>query len=201
MKTGTPLRAEEACLLKGVVLGIVLTLVAAALIGYIGITQGLLIPANADAAPGKLETWAAQRSLHATLRREVSPSPNPLPPTDRNLIAGIKLYGENCSVCHGVADGKASTIARGLYQNAPQLAKDGVEDDPAGVTYWKVKHGIRLTGMPAFGPALSDEQLWQISLLLAHMDKLPPAADRAWKSLRNPAPIAPASEHAEKGKK
>lgn len=188
-------------MLKGFILGIAFTIVLAGIGGYVGVTQGLLIPANADAAPGKLETWAAKKSLHATLRREASASPNPLPSTVPNLVAGIKLYGENCSVCHGVADGKASTIAAGLYQHAPQLAKDGVEDDPDGVTYWKIAHGIRLTGMPAFGPALSVRQMWALSLFLKNMDKLPPAADHAWKSLKNPAPAAPADEHAKKGQK
>jgi thiosulfate dehydrogenase len=178
--------------LRGFVLGIVVVVVVGLIVGYVGVTQGLLIPANADARPGKLEIWAARSSLHATLAREASTQPNPLPVTDKNLIDGIKLYGENCAVCHGVADGVASTIARGLYQHAPQLAKDGVEDDPAGVTYWKVDHGIRLTGMPAFGPSMTDDQVWAVTLFLQHMDKLSPTADRVWKALKNPAPAAPA---------
>lgn len=189
----------EARLLKGFVLGIVAVVVLGLIVAYVGVTQGLLIPANADARPGKLETWAARSSLHATLGREATKSPNPLPTTMPNLLDGIKLYGENCSVCHGVADGRASTIAAGLYQNAPQLAKDGVEDDPEGVTYWKIYHGIRLTGMPSFGKALSDNQVWAVAMFLKHMDKLPPQAQRAWKSLKNPAPAAPATEHAKKG--
>jgi len=41
--------------------------------------------------------------------------------TDANLIAGIKLYAADCALCHGAADGKASAIAEGLYQRAPQL--------------------------------------------------------------------------------
>ncbi|HET9028582.1 MAG TPA: c-type cytochrome [Candidatus Aquilonibacter sp.] len=186
-------------MLRGFILGIIVTLAAAALIGYIGVTQGLLIPANADAKPGKLETWAARQSLHATLRREAPKADNPLALNDKNLLDGIKLYGDNCIVCHGAADGKPSTIAAGLYQNAPQLGKDGVEDDPDGVTYWKLYHGIRLTGMPAFGPALSQDQLWALTLFLKHMDKLPPVADSAWKKLKNPAPPAPADEHQKKG--
>ncbi len=186
-------------MLKGFVLGIVAVIVIGLIAAYVGITQGLLIPANADARPGKMETWAARVSLRATLRRQASRSPNPLPTSMPNLLDGIKLYGENCSVCHGVADGRASTIARGLYQNAPQLAKDGVEDDPDGITYWKIYHGIRLTGMPSFGAALSDNQIWALSLFLKHMDKLPPQAERAWKNLKNPAPAAPASEHSKKG--
>jgi mono/diheme cytochrome c family protein len=53
----------------------------------------------------------------------------------------------------------------------------GVTDDPPGETYWKVANGIRLTGMPAFKDALTETEMWQVSLLLANADKpLPPAA-------------------------
>ncbi len=175
-------------MLKGFVLGIIVLLAVAAIGGYVGVTQGLLIPANADARPGKLEIWAARSSLRATLRREAPRQENPLPATDRNLTDGIKLYGANCAVCHGVANGVPSTIAHGLYQHAPQLAKDGVEDDPAGVTYWKIDHGIRLTGMPSFGASLSTDQMWAVTLFLQKMDKLPAAPEKVWKALKNPAP-------------
>lgn len=54
-----------------------------------------------------------------------------------------------------------------------------VTDDPVGVTYWQAKHGIRLSGMPGFGGLLTDEQLWNASLLLAHADRLPPRIKEA----------------------
>ena len=46
----------------------------------------------------------------------------------------------------------------------PQLARDGVEDDPEGTIYWKIAHGIRFTGMPAFRQTLSDREIWQMAL-------------------------------------
>jgi mono/diheme cytochrome c family protein len=55
----------------------------------------------------------------------------------------------------------------------------GVTDDPPGETYWKVANGIRLTGMPGFTTSLSNEQMWQVSLLLADANKLPAAARAA----------------------
>ena len=100
--------------------------------------------------------------------------------TDPNLIEGIRLYAFNCAVCHGAADAKPSNIAVGLYQKAPQLADDGVEDDPEGVTFWKIKHGIRLTGMPGFSGTLNDDQIWKITLFLKHMDNLTPGSKPAW---------------------
>jgi thiosulfate dehydrogenase len=184
-------------MIRGIIIGVVLTLAVIALGAYFGIQRGLM-PANADATPSALETWAAKTSLRATLAREAPKTPNPLPLDDANLIAGIKLYGENCIVCHGASDARASTVAAGLYQHPPQLAKDGVEDDPDGVTYWKVDHGIRLTGMPSFGRTLQERQLWQLTLFLKHMDHLSPAADKAWKALKNPAELAP-PRHEEPG--
>ncbi|HVN70163.1 MAG TPA: cytochrome c [Candidatus Binatia bacterium] len=169
---------------RGFVLGAVAALVALALCAYVGIEAGIM-PANADARPSKLERWMARASLRATLDREAQKGDNPLPLSDENLVAGIRLYGENCAVCHGGAGAQPSKIARGLYQHPPQLAKDGVEDDPDGITYWKIEHGIRLTGMPSFGKTLDERQIWQVTLFLKHMDALPPEPQRVWKSLKS----------------
>ncbi len=178
---------------KGFIFGVLATIVVGVAVAYVGITQGLLIPANADARPSKMERWAASRALDATIAREMPARPDPIAPTGANYLAAVKLYGENCSVCHGVPGERPSAIAIGLYQHAPQLARHGVEDDPDGETYWKIKHGIRLTGMPAFTRTLSDEQIWTLALFLKHMDKLPVAPERAWKSLHAPVALAPLS--------
>ena len=67
-----------------------------------------------------------------------------------------------------------------MFPQPPQFFEGhGVTDDPPGETYWKAKNGIRLTGMPGYGSSLSDQQLWQVSLLLAHADKLPASVQTA----------------------
>jgi thiosulfate dehydrogenase len=177
---------------RGIVLGIVGTIAVLVLAGYIAVVQGL-VPANADGPYLPGERWAAKTSLRATIRREAGKQPNPLPATPANFSAGIKLYATNCAVCHGAASAEESAIAKGLYQGPPQLAKDGVEDDPDGVTYWKIEHGMRFTGMPSFGHSLSQIQIWQLTLLLKHMDALPPAAQREWKAVKNPGIAAGAT--------
>ena len=126
-------------------------------------------------------------SLDATLRRDAPKGPNPVALTDANLSEGIKLYGQHCALCHGTAagDAGASAIAKGLYPSPPQFATEGVEDDPEGVSYWKIKHGIRLTGMPSWRATLSDRQVWTIALFLRNMDKLPPAPRSDWQQIKN----------------
>ncbi len=171
--------------------GIIFTLAFVVAAAFAGIYAGAL-PPGADVKPPALEKWAAKKSLKATMKREDVAYKNPLQPTDANLIAGAKLYGANCAVCHGASDGLASTLSKGFYIEAPLLAKDGVEDDPENMTYWKLDHGIRFSAMPAFGATLSAEQLWQLTMFLTHMDKLPPAAEAGWKKLpsaaESPAP-------------
>lgn len=166
--------------------GLVFTLLLLAGAGYVAVVGGL-VPANADSKPSKFERWAAKTSLNATIKREIAGMSNPYLATDQTLTDGIKLYGANCSVCHGAADGEPSRIAQGLNLRAPMLAKDGVEDDPVSETFWKIKHGVRFTGMPAFGKTLSDKELWEIAGFLERMDKLPPAIDAIWKRLPSTA--------------
>ena len=172
---------------RGFLLGIGATLLLMLVGGWVMVTFGLL-PANSDAVPSALETWAAKKSLGATLAREAPKKDNPVPLTDANLLAGMTLYVRNCAVCHGRADGSPSVIARGLYQEAPQLAKDGVEDDPPGVTYWKIAHGIRFTAMPSFDRTLTDEDVWRLVLFLSHMDKLPASVGTTWQRSTTSAP-------------
>lgn len=138
-------------------------------------------PANADATPSWLEKTIAKTALRAVINREAPKQPNPEALTNGNLIDGIELYAKNCAVCHGASDGKASDIALGLYQRPPQLAKHGVTDDPDGNIYWKVYHGIRMTGMPSFGHVFSKDQIWKIALFLKNMNSLTPQAQKVWK--------------------
>jgi thiosulfate dehydrogenase len=172
--------------MRAFVFGVLVAIVAAAAGGYVVLRNGL-IPANADASPGWFETWAANTSLDATLDRDAPKGSNPVELTDANLIAGIELYREHCAICHGTAKGEASAspVAKGEYPRPPQLATDGVEDDPEGFSYWIIKHGIRWTGMPSWDGTLTDEQIWTLALFLKHMDKLPPAAEQAWQAVRN----------------
>jgi thiosulfate dehydrogenase len=168
--------------MKSFIAGVVVTLLVLAAGAYISVIEGW-VPANADAKPGFLETWAAHKSLHATLQREAPTGPVPVALTDANIIAGIKLYKTNCAVCHGASDAQASNIATGLFQHAPQLARHSVTDDPEGKIYWFIKHGVRLTGMPSFSDSLTEEQIWQVVLFLKHMDSLSPKAEKAWETV------------------
>jgi thiosulfate dehydrogenase len=152
------------------------------LVAYLFIVGGFM-PANADTKPFTIERWAAKRSLHVAVAREIKTLHGPATSTDSVMTLGVRLYKTNCAVCHGAADAKRSSIADGLYVEPPQFAKDDVTDDPIEETYWKITHGIRFTGMPSYGKSLTDNQRWAIASFLRHQDSLPPNALAAWKAL------------------
>ena len=173
-------------LIASFILGVIFTMAALVGFGYFAVETGI-VPASADGKPAALESWVANTALHAAIEREVQRLSNPIQPTEENLIAGVHLYADSCAICHGASDAKPSKPAQGFYIEAPQLAKDGVEDDPESTSFWTVKHGIRFTAMPSFSTTLKDEDIWKIAMFLKQMDKLPPAVDAQWKEVPSAA--------------
>jgi mono/diheme cytochrome c family protein len=134
--------------------------------------------ATAD-PPFPLEQKIVAVPLDARIKREM-PAGSPIPATDENLNAGASIFEDKCEFCHGTAD-TPSVMAKAMFPQPLQMwmkhrnGAVGVSDDPVGEIYWKVKNGIRLSGMPAYGKALSETELWQVSLLLSMADKPVPA--------------------------
>ncbi len=171
---------------KSAFAGAVLLLLAELLALYAVVALGLL-PANADGKVPKLEKMIARKVMHAVINRQMRKGPNPIALNDKNLIAGIKLYAADCAVCHGASNGKDSHIAVGLYQHAPQFAKNNVYKDEFGEIYWKIAHGIRLTGMPSFSRTLSEDDMLKLALFLQNIRALPPAPKKAWEAVPSAA--------------
>jgi len=149
------------------------------------------MPVATKGAPLPLERTIAGLAIHAAMRGEEGKT-SPVPSDAANLLAGVKNYRKNCQVCHGGIESQPTAIAKGLFPKPPQLfAPDhGVTDDPIGEIFWKIKNGIRLTGMPGYSESLSDQEVWQVSQLLVTADKLPPEVQaelRAEVQTENPA--------------
>ena len=156
------------------------TLVFGIILGVIGVLAGVYFyfatgqaPVATSAQAMPFEKRLAHQALNARVQREM-PKTVPIQGDETNLAAGAQIYREHCAVCHGLPAQKETLIATGMFPRPPKLVEGkGVTDDEPGESYWKVANGIRLTGMPGFKPALSDTQMWQVSLLVAQADKLP----------------------------
>jgi thiosulfate dehydrogenase len=145
------------------------------------------VPAAVAAEAMPLEKTLAGWGLEAHVEKQ-APKNVPIAADDANLTAGAKLYAQHCAHCHGLPE-RSSPMRDMEYPRPPQLFHGkGVTDDPPGETYWKVENGIRLTGMPAFNHMLNQTEMWQVSLLCAHANKLPAAAQQVLNSAPAPAP-------------
>jgi len=85
-----------------------------------------------------------------------------------NVAAGARRYALDCSGCHLAPGVSRSDLRRGLYPHPPNLAA-GQPPDPRRA-FWIIKHGIKMSAMPAWGATLEDPAIWE---LVAFLEQLP----------------------------
>jgi len=74
---------------------------------------------------------------------------------------GEILYRDHCALCHGLPGEPRSAVANGLNPPPPDLST-GIPAADAGKAWWVTGRGIRMSGMPAFGERLSDDEIWDV---------------------------------------
>jgi mono/diheme cytochrome c family protein len=148
-------------------------LVAGALCALIGLAA-ILIYAGvyniaADTPHSQPVYWLLQTVRQQSIAARATRIVVPPDLTDPERIgAGAAEYAEMCSGCHLAPGMKRTEISQGLYPRAPELRR-GINLTPAQ-EFWVVKHGIKMTGMPAWGVTHDDELLWDV---VAFLRKLP----------------------------
>lgn len=156
--------------LLGVLVGVLI--LPAAL--YLYVATGHAPVATADPSM-PMEAFFAKMGRKSRIRAE-QPKRELSTFTASDLQAGAETYQKNCAFCHGLPNQPKPNAAKGMFPRAPQLLEkdDMVTDDPIGESFWKVKNGIRLSGMPGFKDSLSETEIWQVSALLVKAEQLPP---------------------------
>ena len=120
--------------------------------------------------------WTARflyTGIHASVRSNAPKLQNPLPENDETLIAGGKLYLNDCVGCHGEPGKAPSDFGATFYPPAPQFPRVGTKYTEAQV-FWAAKHGIRRTGMAAQGSSYSGPKLWSLAAFISRFPNLPP---------------------------
>ena len=171
----------------GLVTGSLLVLLGVA---AVGIYAGLYNIA-ADVPHTRPVSWLFEtvrdRSV-ATRARDIV-VPNDLDDANR-ISKGAGQYAEMCSGCHLAPGMKRTEISRGLYPRAPELRRK--TDLTPAEQFWIVKHGIKMTGMPAWGVTHDDELLWDV---VAFVQKLPELTPEQYQTLVKNAPKYEDHEH------
>lgn len=158
------------------IFGLIIGLLILPVIAVVYVNEGLL-PIGANDAPLPFEQFLAGRAVHRRINR-IAPKRDISEFKTDDYVTGADVYQKNCAFCHGLPQEEPRAVGAGMFPHAPQLftAEGTVTDDPVGVSYWKVKNGIRLSGMPSFQASLSDQQMWDVAAVVAQADKLPPEA-------------------------
>lgn len=155
--------------MKWFVLGIIVTLVVLCAIAYIYLEQGF-VSARADVKPGTMDSWLGS-AMDASTTRHAPKLTNPAPDTPDTLLAGARTYTSLCAGCHGTPVDHDSKFGKAFYPPAPQFFGDDPPDMKENENFYIIKHGVRMTAMPAWGDLVSDQQIWQTVALLKHVDQ------------------------------
>ena len=164
-----------------------LTLVVA--IGVIAAVGGIIVFTGlyniaADAPHTKAVYWFVQavkdRSI-AVRSRDIQVPTNLSDP--KRIAAGAGLYAEMCSGCHLAPGMERTEISQGLYPRAPEFSR-GNPHGPAD-EFWIIKHGLKLTGMAAWGPTHNNTLIWD---MVAFLQKLPSLTPEQYRALIKSAP-------------
>ncbi len=158
--------------LRAVLVLIVLAGAIGGLATYSIVRRGL----SAHDDPSRVEELVAR-----AMRRWATPSamrnrPNPVQPTQTVIDAALEHYADHCATCHA-NDGSGNTaIGRGLYPKAPDMRGTDTQSLTDGELFSIIEHGIRLTGMPAWGNGTpeGERESWGLVHFIRRLPKLTP---------------------------
>jgi len=135
---------------------------------------------DANAAPPRWETALARQSFAASVARQATKLQNPIAPTGENLRAGMKIFFDACSGCHGDGNKPSQWGTSDFYPRVPQFASEP-PNKPDWQLFWIVKHGVRYSGMGGVSDEMADERVWKVATFLSHIKTLPPDVEAEWR--------------------
>lgn len=175
--------------MRNVIATLLALAVAAALAGAAVVYGGLY-----DVSATTQHLAPTYRIIDVALRRAVTQRAKDIktPDLDRQAVIGrgLALYRDNCVPCHGAPGIPPQPFALGLRPAPANLVHTGREWTEAEV-FWTVKHGIKMTGMPAWEYRLPDADLWAVTAFVMKLPELSPGEYRALASSVTPAAEAP----------
>lgn len=128
----------------------------------------------------KLTLWVISvvRDRSIAVRATASPPEPPLADPQR-IKTGLRSYHTMCTICHSAPGRQSSPVRQGLNPKPPRLYSKEVQRRSNAELYWIIQHGMRMTGMPAFGPTHSTEKIWNLLAFVRELPKLSPQQYKA----------------------
>lgn len=148
----------------GVLSGVVL----AALVGFFLLPTLGVFDTTATGKPGILDWWGGVNLDNYVSRK----APDSTIPAEADLAEGFEHYLSMCLHCHGGPDASREEWAHHMLPEPPKLWEEDVQQVTDGTLFYVVANGIRMTGMPAFGPVHSEGDIWNIVAIVRQLNQL-----------------------------
>jgi mono/diheme cytochrome c family protein len=146
------------------------------------IWSGLYNP-GADSPHWKVTYAAMETARERSIEQHASTLVVPANLNDPQIILkGAGQYAAMCTSCHLAPGMQDSEMRPGLYPQPPDLSKVSVDPREA---FWVIKHGLKMSAMPAWGLSHDDETIWS---MVAFLQKLPSMTAVQYKEIVAKAP-------------
>lgn len=142
-------------------------------VGAVGILYSGAYDISASSGHSRVGQWVLENTMANSVRSRAADIQAPRSFAPAAVLAGGSEYKAMCQQCHGGPGAKRAEWAEGLVPLPPDLTKSAVEWRPNEI-YWIVKHGIKMTAMPAFGEAHGEETLWSIAGFVEQLPTMAP---------------------------
>ena len=156
--------------MRTVVLMLLVIVLALGLYGWSVLHRGF----SAHDQPSALESLLARTARSLAVPASYRSLKNPYPPTPENIREGLEHFADHCAVCHA-NDGSGDTpFGRGMYPKPPDMRQPPTQNKTDGEIYYTIEHGIRLSGMPAFGEnnRTDNESNWKLVHFIRRLAKI-----------------------------
>lgn len=169
-------------LATGIILGIVGTLLVAIAAWLTVVYTGAYNVAATD-EHADIVRWTFETTMHESVARRAQELEAPAEFDAEQVRAGAKTYASTCAHCHGAPGSERESWATRMRPEPPELVEAAAHWSPREV-FRIAKHGIKMSGMPAFAPEHSDEELWG---LVAFVEQLPGMTPEEYEALAGDA--------------
>lgn len=131
------------------------------LVLLVGFAYSGLYDVSASSSHSAFTNWLLSTTAHASVERRASSVEVPDLENESLKLAGINDFDSMCASCHGAPGREPEAVGKGLNPPAPNLAEEA-DELTAGELFWVTKHGIKMTGMPAWGATHDDSSIWPV---------------------------------------
>ncbi|MDT8388667.1 MAG: cytochrome c [Thiogranum sp.] len=119
--------------------------------------------------------WTFNTTKHHSIKGRASDITPPEQVSEKMVSEGARIYAETCAHCHGEPGAEHEPWASNMRPEPPELTEAAAEWEVHEV-FWIVKHGLKMTGMPAFDPEHDDETIWGIAAFVKRLPGMTPEA-------------------------